>query len=290
MKKLFFVIAVAICLIGCAVPGTYMAGNAYTNSLRDRLLRSTLIQIDSNSVQKGYLCEELSTDYRYHIGPYDQLNVVVWNHPELTLPSSAIAATNLSNNYASFKPGSGDSLLFSQTNSQLTGVFVDANGNVVFPLVGNIKVSGLTTYQAQNLFAQKLSDYIRNPKVSVQITAFNSQRVNVIGEVAMQGSRALTDRPLTILDAINLSGGIKSDSANAGKIYVIRGGIDKDIKVFWLNATSPQSLLLAQRFHLANNDIVYVAPAGVTTWARVVNQVLPAATVVYYTWSMVKNS
>lgn len=292
MKKIFCALILgAIFLGGCAVPGTYMAGNVYNKALEDHLLRATLIPVDSNSVQKGYLCEELCPNYQYHIGPYDQLNIVVWNHPEMALPSSSTSTMLLNNTYTSLRTTGGDaSPLFAQTNAQLSGIFVDTRGNIVFPLIGDVQVAGLTTYQAKNLLSQKLSDYIRQPKVSVQVMAFNSQRVNVVGEVVTPGSRALTDRPMTILDAINLSGGINNMFADTAHIYVFRGGVDKNVKVYWLKANSPQSLLLAERFHLANNDIVFVSTAGVASWNKVVSQILPTVQTVWNIWSMMKNS
>lgn len=284
MRKIFgLIFALILVLTGCTIPGTYMPGNVYTSSIRDKLLKSSFVPVTTASVQKGYLRSEISDNYQYHIGPYDMLNVIVWNHPELALPSTQASYSALSSALTA-------SPMFTQTNSQLSGIFVDTKGDINFPLIDNVNVAGLTTDQARDKIKQRLSNYIRRPQVSLQVIAFNSQRVIVIGEVTQPGLKPLTDRPLTILDAINLCGGINQASADAAHIYVIRGGIEqKTVTVYWLSANSPQSLLLAEHFKLVANDIVYVSPAGIATWNRVVSQILPTVQTVWNTWSMIRS-
>lgn len=289
MKRIFLVFFVFLMLLtGCSVPGTYMAGGVSTCSVKDKLLHSTLIPVNGCSVQNGYLRDELCNNYQYHIGSYDILNIVVWNHPELGLGNATSAVSSTSYTSLQSLAGSG-SPIFSQSNSQIGGIFVDACGNIMFPLIGQVHVVGFTTSQLQCLLSKKLSKYIRDPKVSVQVIAFNSQRVNIIGEVVTPGVKPLNDRPLTILDAINLCGGVNTLNADTGRIFVIRGGVDKDIKVYWLDASSPESLLLAQHFHLADNDIVYVAPSRAVSWNKVVNLILPTIQTIWFTWSTIHN-
>jgi polysaccharide export outer membrane protein len=135
----------------------------------------------------------------------------------------------------------------------------------------------------------KLSKYIRHPKVSVQVAAFNSQRAHVLGEVMQPGLRPLTDRPLTILDAISLCGGINVTTADVSHIYVIRSVDLQNISVYRLNSQSPQNLLVAEHFRLANNDVIYVPPAGIVSWNRVINQILPSLQTVWYTHALLED-
>jgi polysaccharide biosynthesis/export protein len=289
MRKLFL-LCVAILLVGCTVPGAYMDtynGVAHSSSLKGRLLSATLIPLDADSLRAG-LIPDLNAPYAYHIGPYDVLSVIVWGHPELSSITSTQNFGSISANSNSLLQNT-QNLGFSQLTQQQSSIFVDADGKIVFPLIGEIKVSGLTVSEIRKLLACKLTRYIRNPQVSVQVIAFNSQRVHVVGELMQPGMRPLADRPLTILDAINLCGGISINSADPRHIYVIRQNNEHSISVFWLNAKSPQTLLLAERFRLANNDIVYVAPAGVVSWNRIVSQILPTVETIMYTDSLIRN-
>jgi polysaccharide export outer membrane protein len=292
MKKVFVLILLMF-IVGCTIPGNYMS-SAYSVSesqtnLKGRLLTTTITSLDVDFLS-SMDTNGLQAPYKYRIGRYDVLNIVVWNHPELTLPTSTTAGNtnNLltNNNYAQ---SSTQSPLFSQLAPQGTGVFVDANGEITFPLIGKVKVSDLTTDQIRDLLTVELSKYIRNPKVSVQVVTFNSQRVHVLGEVMQPGLRPLTDRPLTILDAISLCGGINVATADVGNIYIIRSADLQNISVYRLNSRSPQSLLVAEHFRLANNDIIYVPPAGVVSWNRVVSQILPSLETIWYTRSLVRD-
>src|SRR3990167_9342577 len=103
----------------------------------------------------------------------------------------------------------------------------------------------------------------------------------VLGEVNGPGMQPITDRPLTLMEAISAAGGIKTSSADPTHIYLVRGAYQQP-DVFWLNAQSPQALLIAERFPLQENDIVYVSAASLNSWNAFVGQVLPNFST-YYT-------
>ena len=65
-------------------------------------------------------------------------------------------------------------------------------------------------------------------------------------------------------------------SAHAGQVYVIRDGGAK-AQIFHLNASSPDALVMADRFDLAARDVVYVDAAPVVRWGRIVANILPTA-------------
>lgn len=289
----FIATNVAVLLTGCSVPGNYISSSYGVSSsktnLEGQLLKTSVISIDDNFLY-SHNADFLKQDYKYKIGSYDVINVIVWNHPELTSSMSAYTGSNSALlNSNSLDANQTNVLMFSQVTSQPNGLFVDNNGDVMFPLVGPIKIAGLTTNEAQELLTQKLKKYVRYPRVSVQVIAFNSQRTHILGEVVRPGIRPLTDRALTVLDAISLSGGINVNTADVGNIYIIRSQDLRDISVYRLNTKSPQSLLVAERFILHDNDIVYVPPAGIVSWNRVVNQILPNLQTIWYTRSLVRD-
>ncbi|MOA13726.1 hypothetical protein D3C78_1337880 [compost metagenome] len=103
-----------------------------------------------------------------------------------------------------------------------------------------------------------------------------------MGEV--NGARALTykTRNLNLADAIGTVGGLNQTTSNGKAVYVIRGveNLEKEpAKVFQLDAQSPTAFILAQRFNLQPQDVVYVGPAGVTRWNRFISQLLGSATI-----------
>jgi polysaccharide export outer membrane protein len=119
----------------------------------------------------------------YIIGPGDILAVTVWDHPELTIPAGEFRSP------------------------ELAGSLVDARGRIFYPYVGEIEVAGLNVAQVRALLAERLSLNIRNPQVDLRVAAFRSKKVLITGEVKTPNVIALTDRPLTLLEAINLAGG-----------------------------------------------------------------------------------
>lgn len=105
----------------------------------------------------------------------------------------------------------------------------------------------------------------------------NARKVYVIGEVNKPGSLLMTDRRLTLTEAINDVGGVDRTTSNPARIYVIRG-TRATPRVYRLDAADPVALILGDRFPLRPHDVVYVDTSGLTRWSRVINQVLPTAT------------
>lgn len=276
--KNLIILASFLWLSGCAIPGTYMAGHnvrSYTDpNFKGRLLRTHIIPIDEAMPRGGRFISLKPYDYR--IGAFDVLTILVWNHPELSAPVSTVT---------SVVAGGGSNIAaapINQINQEQTGLVVNSHGMVYFPYAGNVKVGGLTVNDARNLLARKLSVYIRNPQISIKVASYQSSQAHIIGEVLRTGPINLTDKPLTLLDGIEAAGGINNTTADAGQIYVIRGDL-QDFAVYWLNGTSARAMIMAEHFYLMPNDIIYVAPAGLVNWNRVVSQILPTVTTVWYT-------
>ncbi len=97
---------------------------------------------------------------------------------------------------------------------------VRPDGKISLPLVGDIVANGLTPAQLKEKIAEKLSDYVSNPEVTVIVQAINSRKFNMVGQIASPGTYDLTRR-LTVLDAIAQAGG-PVDFAKVKKIYILR--------------------------------------------------------------------
>ena len=169
----------------------------------------------------------------YVIGAGDILAIVVWGHPEL-----AAAVMTMQTPALVVAEGAG-------ANAPPAGFLVDHEGLLQFPYAGALKISGLTEEQARNLLAGKLAYYINKPNVTLRVQAFRSKRIYLDGEVKVPGQQAITDIPMTLVEALNRGGGVlptadQSQTFQINLLQLVQRGID------------PASILLA------NGDIVRV--------------------------------
>ena len=121
----------------------------------------------------------------YVIGAEDVLTVFVWKEPDMTKT-----------------------------------IPVRPDGMISLPLVGEIKASGYTPVQLQELLAEAMKKLISDPQVTVVVEKIGSLNFNIVGEVGHPGYFPLTRR-MTVLDAIAMAGGFK-DFAKTKKVYVLR--------------------------------------------------------------------
>ncbi|TDQ76389.1 polysaccharide biosynthesis/export family protein [Sphingobacterium yanglingense] len=135
-----------------------------------------------------------------------------------------------------------------------TGYRVAKDGMITLPVIGNIKVEGLTITQTQDMLIEKLAKYVKEPMVEVQLLNF---KITVIGEVNKPSSFTIPGDHINLLEALGMAG----DMTVYGKrenVLVIREQNGKRImKRLNLNQ---QAVLNDRFFNLMQNDIVYVEP------------------------------
>ncbi len=247
--KIFVCAFFAFLLSACSVPGTYFSDSDVQNGYQ---ANGNPAQYNVSELNDKWLSKHQNdTPAAYQIGPYDILNIIVWNHPELTTPTTQVATPAES------------------------GILVDEEGYIFFPFAGKVKVSGLTLDQARTVIENKLKEYIRDPQLSIRVATFRSQQIQVVGEVMKPGLFPITDRPLSIMEAISGADGVNSVTANTQQIFVLYQE-SGEIYIYWFNAQNPASILAANKFFLQKNTIIYVPPAGVSAWNRVISQILPS--------------
>lgn len=146
-----------------------------------------------------------------------------------------------------------------QEDDLRTAALISKEGTINFPLIGTVKIAGMTQAQARDLITEKLrADYLVNPQVSLAVARFASKRFTVLGQVGRPGTFELpAQESIDLLEAIAMAGGY-TRIAEPGKITVKRRVGNKD-QVFSVNAKRMAKNLGTERFIVAPGDTITVA-------------------------------
>lgn len=138
------------------------------------------------------------------------------------------------------------------SQSATPGYLVDETGSIELPLIGNIKVEGLTTRAAKDTIRNRLSVYLKEPTVIVRFLNF---KVSVIGEVGRPGTYVIPNERITIPEMLTVAGDLTA-YAKQNDIEIIRDVNGK--KVFGKVDLTDRNIFISKYFYLHDNDIVYV--------------------------------
>lgn len=182
-----------------------------------------------------------------------------------TSPSAAAAvpvtsATPSSPDYL-LRPGDQLSIVVTQqqelgnSSTNQTPFIVRPDGNVSFPLVGEIHAEGMTVASFTDAIADALSRYIVNPAVTVNITKLGTVRVYVFGEAKKPGAFEL-DKGHTVMDAIGAAEGFTRDTAKK-KIFLIHQDEPKSLIPVNLN-NMLRTGDMSENYVMREGDILYL--------------------------------
>lgn len=184
---------------------------------------------------------EQSVSYEPVIKCDDMLSVIVAaDQPDLTIPFNL---PQIQGNY--------------QVNDSQEGIktyLVDPNGYIDFPVIGKVKLAGLTRTQAKKELENKIKEYIKEPSVNLRILNF---KISVMGEVNKPNTYKITSERVTVLEAISMAG----DMTIYGKrsnILVIREIDGK--KTFNRVDLTKKDFISSPFYYLNQNDVVMVEP------------------------------
>lgn len=170
-----------------------------------------------------------SGSWNYRVAAGDILSVLVFNHPELTMPAGP------------------------ERSAVETGFRVQSDGTFFYPFLGQVQAAGLAPEQIRANLMVGLADFIADPQLEVRVAAFNSQAVNITGAVEAPQTLPLTSVPMTLLDAVNAAGGLDRD-ANAKRVTIQRNGRSYQVDFDGFLERG----LVANNPMLGSGDVVYV--------------------------------
>lgn len=201
--------------------------------------RKNMVYLQPDSVRINTLYEQ----YVPTIQSNDILTVVVTAaDPRVTAPFNPVS-TMATNN------------LTQQTDMALRPTYtVDQKGDITLPMLGKVKVAGLTRIEAIEKIRMELSQYIKDPGVNIN---FNNFRVSVLGEVARPGSFIMPTERVTILEAIGMAGDLTIRGVREN-VMIVRE-INGEKSTHRVDLTQ-QNLLNSPYYYLAQNDVIYVEP------------------------------
>ncbi|HZU31480.1 MAG TPA: polysaccharide biosynthesis/export family protein [Candidatus Angelobacter sp.] len=163
----------------------------------------------------------LAVSPEYIVGDSDVIHVNVWKEPEV-----------------------------SQT------VVVRTDGNISLPLINEVKVSGMTPLQIQNMVAEKLKSFLNNPQVTVTVIEIRSKRAFITGEVSRPGGYSLNAQT-TVLQLIAQAGGFTPFAKRDG-IVVLRTEDGKQTRLKFKYKEVVQGKKTEQNIALHPGDTVVV--------------------------------
>ena len=191
--------------------------------------------------------QQLETLYDAKIMPKDLLTIVVsCTNPELAVPFNLTVASPMS---------LADKTQIA-TQPVLQPYLVDNEGRINFPVLGTLKVGGLTKSEAEQVIVRNLKPYMKEtPIVTVRMANY---KISVLGEVARPGTFTITNEKVNLLEALAMAGDMT--------VY----GVRDNVKLIRETATGKQEIItldlnktetiFSPYYWLQQNDVVYVTP------------------------------
>ncbi|WP_168016909.1 polysaccharide export protein [Halomonas salinarum] len=242
LRVWLFAGVIAAGLSGCAwAPGSHMDYDVESAPIDDLVdvqpITPGLVAAYQRSVkgQARPASEEFRQalkEYEYEVGPGDILDIIVYDHPELTIPSGE------------------------QRSPAQAGNLVRNDGSIFYPYIGEVDVQGKTLDEIRRILTTRLVEYIAEPQVDVKVAAYRSKKAYVSGAVNEPGAQAMTNVPLTIRDAISQAGGT-SQNANMHRAILTRNGQETPISLYALMRSGDQQ----ENRLLRDGDVLHVTSA-----------------------------
>lgn len=140
--------------------------------------------------------------------------------------------------------------------SSNSGYLVDKAGFVEIPVLGKVKLAGMTTFEAKEELHQRAMEFYKDPIVEVRFSNF---RVTVLGEVSNPASYVMPNERVTVLDALGYAGDLTVYGKRDNIMLIRKDPMGEDIAVR-MDLTDKR-ILNSPYFYLQQNDVIYVEPS-----------------------------
>ncbi|TNE55625.1 MAG: polysaccharide export protein [Bacteroidetes bacterium] len=185
--------------------------------------------------------QKIPFEFRYKPNDIVSINISSSN-PELVKPFNAnLLPSNYPDGYTS-------------GNASRDGYLIDEQGEIQFPVIGSIKIGGLSRTEAIEVMTKKLKEYVDDPIVNMRVTNF---KVTILGSVNQPGTFNIPNERISLLEALGLAKDTKITGIRKN-VLIIRDE-DGQKKEYRIDLTS-REFYKSQVYYLEQNDVVYVEP------------------------------
>ena len=138
--------------------------------------------------------------------------------------------------------------------SQQQTYLVDEKGEINFPVLGKLRLGGLSRKEATDLIEAKLEAYLKDPLATIRLTNY---RVSVLGEVNKPGTYLITNEQVSLPEAIALAGDLSINGRRTNILLIRKEG--EVLTKNYIDLTS-DSFLNSTYYFLKPNDVLYIEP------------------------------
>ena len=201
---------------------------------------------------------DLNKNYTPILRPDDILSITV-----IGLDEQAVKPFNLP--ITSLSQSGGGAGAYTSGQPVSVGYLLDADGNTDFPVLGQLKLGGLTRTEAIEYLKEKLKAYLTNPTVIMRIVNY---KITVLGEVKNPGTFTIPNERITLPQALGIAGDLNITGIRKN-VLVIRDVNGKKTETR-VDLTS-KDVFTSPVYYLQQNDVIYVQPNRVKFNTSVVN-------------------
>jgi len=194
--------------------------------------------------------EQLSNAVELRVQPDDLLRITVYSFDKEAAAPFNIEDEAQPNRQMNQQANAGGSNMF----ELFSGYLVDREGYISFPVLGRLRISGMTLMEAESLISTSVKPYLKDGVVNVR---FLNYKVTILGEVFRPGTLRLSNQRVNLLEALGMAGDF-TPYANRTNVLIIR---EQNGQRYYqrLNFQDPE-LIHSPYFYLQQNDVIYVEP------------------------------
>lgn len=188
--------------------------------------------------------------------PMDQISVVVTSRdPLISAMFNLPYYTRRIGDSQSLSTSSGN---VNSGNAQISGYTIDSRGYIDFPVIGQIRLQGMTRAEAAEHIKEQIieSKQLKDPVVTVE---FMNLGLSVVGEVSRPGRYRIDRDEFTLIDAISLAGDLTINGEREHVMVVRDAGKATEV-VYTVDLTRASDLFSSPAYYMQQGDVVYVLP------------------------------